>query len=67
MSTKLFAVFLAALGVLVFAACACTASNFKTIGDRLSWFLEASAGLLVVIRLGFVFFYHGLPGSRKSS
>lgn len=67
MSTKRFAFLLAALGVLIFAGCAATGSNFKTVGDRVSWFLAASAGLLVVIRIMFVLFSYGLPSSRKSS
>ena len=67
MSTKTFAFILATLGVLIFAVGAATASNFKTVGDRVSWFLAASAALLVVIRLLFVLFSYGLPSSRKSS
>ena len=59
MSAKLFAVFLYAGAVLIFAAAAYLADNFKTVGDRLSWFVVVSGVMLGVIRFMFVLFSYG--------
>lgn len=59
MSPKPFAILFCLLAVLLLAGTALLGENFKTVAERMNWFLIVSGGMLGIVRFVFVLFSYG--------